>query len=196
MSYSDKISATKLFTIHKPESIVGFLKFVRLHKGPRFIAAPFLAARLIVAVSNPSLKTPICLRFHGCTVAKWRRQFERTNATRIPQITVKNGRPKLPRVFLMLLTLITSELDPALSLFSLFLRRQENPQFFSCDLISTDTPFLEEKCPDCHILFRQQSRKKSEYKNLATFKRIKSLIIKIYICNYIETIRKFQKIQK
>lgn len=158
-SYSDKISETKLFTIHKPESIVGFLKFVRLHKDPRFIAASFLAAHPIAAVSNPSLKTPICLRFHSCTVAKWRRQFERTDATRMPQITVKNGRPKLPRVFLMLLTLITSELDPAFSLFSLFLRRQglrKNPRFFLCDLISSDTPFLREKCPDCHVLFRLQ----------------------------------------
>lgn len=30
----------------------------------------------------------------------------------MPQITVKNDRPKLPRVFLILLTLITPELDP------------------------------------------------------------------------------------
>lgn len=42
------------------------------------VLAPFLAARPTMAVSNSSLKTSICLRFHGCTVAKWRRQFERT----------------------------------------------------------------------------------------------------------------------
>lgn len=87
-----------------------------------------------LTVSNPSLKIPICLRFHSCTVAKWSSPIRaRADATRIPQITVKNSRPKLPRVFLMLLTLITSEWDPALSLFWPFLRRRglrKNPRFF------------------------------------------------------------------
>jgi len=69
---------------------------------------------------------------------------------------MKNGRPKLPRVFLMLLTLITSVGSCSFIVLAVFMSagvQEESPGPFY-DLISNDTPFLAgEKFPG-HILFR------------------------------------------
>lgn len=58
-------------------------------------------------------------RFHGLHRSETKTPVPAARA-RMPQITVKNGRSKLPRVSLMLLTLITPQRDFILSLFSSF----------------------------------------------------------------------------
>jgi hypothetical protein len=125
--------------------IIGLFKFVRLHEAAAFIVAP--AAR----PTRPEFPT---LRSRLSSVSVFAvaapRQNEDTairagRRRRTPQITVKNGRPKLPCVSLMLLTLITSEWDLILSLFLPFLHRRglegEDPLSLY-DLISGDTPLL------------------------------------------------------
>jgi len=115
--------ATELFfIIHKPEPIVGLFKFVRLHEAAALL--PPLPPVLPVQNFQPFAQGSHLSPFSQLRRGKMKTPIRADRRRRTLQITVKNGRPKLPCVSLMLLTLITSEWDLILSLFSPFLRRR------------------------------------------------------------------------